>query len=141
MDQHFDAGSPAAMPWGPFALWQANWQMLGQWQQAWLQLCLPGLGGKLPGVLPDWPGPEAVLAALAPFLPKIEASVVPIEPEGRLAGADRAARLSLRMTLPGAPAFGLGEVLLVDAVIAHATGGAATRLGAAEGPAGLPVKR
>lgn len=141
MDDRFDSSGPAALPWGPFALWQANWQMLNQWQQAWLHLCLPGAAGKLPGMPAGWPGPEALLAALAPFLPKIEASVVPVEPEGRLAGADRAARLTLRMTLPGGPAFGQGEVLLVDAVVAHAAGRDAARLGGGGHPAGLSGKR
>lgn len=139
MDESFDPQSQAGIAWGPFTFWQAGWQMLGSWQQAWFNLCLPGAGGQA-ARQSGWPGPEAFLATFMPFVPKIEASVVPIEPEGRLAGADRAARVTLRMTLPAMPAYGGGDVLLIDAVVAQASGGAAMRLGGAEVSPGLPAQ-
>lgn len=147
MDNLFDAKALASLPWSPLALWQANMQMLSNLQQSWLQMWIPGKGGangspsRLPGLMNgQWSVPEPLLAALMPFMPKIEASITPLQKEGKLAGAEDASRVTMRMTMPGLGGGNASEILLVDAVVARAAGENSLRLGNADLSAALPKK-
>lgn len=149
MENLFDARTLASLPWSPIALWQANLQMMSNLQQTWLNLLMPGKAGKeggtgrpgFPGLNGQWVTPEPFLAALMPFMPKIEATITPLKPEGRLAGAEDASRVTMRMTVPGLGGQNATEVLLVDAVVARAAGGEDTlRLKNSDLPAVLSKK-
>lgn len=141
MENLFNPQALNGMPWAP----AAYWQMLSNWQQAWLHLFMPGgrnadeggLAGlmQIPGW---WASSENLLAALMPFMPRIEANITPLKTEGSLADANDAARITMRMTVPGLGGQAVGEVLLVDAVVARAVGEDRLRLGSTDLPAALP---
>ena len=142
MPDMFDAKALASLPWSPIALWQANLQMISNLQQTWMQMVMPGReateGGPLQGA---WFTAQPFLAALMPFLPRIEATITPLEKKGGLAGADEASRVTMRLTLPGLGGRNASEILLVDAVVARAAGGEdALRLGKSDLPAALARK-
>lgn len=142
MQDLFEAKALASFPWSPIALWQANLQMLSNLQQSWMQLVMPGKetleGGLMKG---QWSTAQPLMAALMPFLPKIEATITPLKKEGGLAGADDASRVTMRLTMPGFGGKNASEILLVDAVVARAAGGEdALRLGKSDLPAALTKK-
>lgn len=135
MEHPFDARALANLPWSPFALWQANLQMLSNMQQAWLHMLTPGKAGANG----QWASPEPFLAAFMPFMPKIEATITPLKKEGKLSGVEDASRVTMRMTVPGLVGQRGQEVLLVDAVVARAAGGGhALPLDNADLPAAVP---
>lgn len=118
MEHPFDARAMASLPWSPVVMWQANLQMLSNLQQAWLHMFMSGKNG----VNGQWATPEPFLAAFMPFMPKIEATVTPLKAEGSLAGVDEASRVTMRLTMPGLSGQHASEILLVDAVVARASG-------------------
>lgn len=137
MENPFDTRALAGLPWSPIALWQANLQMLNNLQQAWLHMFL---SGKSP-VDGRWMSPEPFLAAFMPFMPRIEATITPLKKEGKLAGVDEASRVTMRLTMPGLGERDSPEILLVDAVVARASGAEqALPLDSADLPAALPKK-
>lgn len=142
MQELFDPKALASLPWSPIALWQANLQMMSNMQQTWMQMVMPGRGMTEGGPQPGpWSTAQPFLAALMPFLPRIEATITPLKKEGGLAGADEASRVTMRLTLPGLGGGNTSEILLVDAVVARAAGGEdALRLGRSDLPAALAKK-
>lgn len=141
MRELFDARALASLPWSPIALMQANLQMMSNLQQTWLQMMTPGRDAMTAGLAGHWTNAQPMLAALMPFLPKIEATITPLKKEGGLAGAEEASRVTMRLTVPGMGMGNASEVLLVDAVVARAAGGDDTlRLGKSELAAALPKK-
>ena len=118
MENPFDAKALANLPWSPFALWQANLQMFSNLQQAWLHAFLSGKSA-MDG---QWASPEPLMAAFMPFMPKIEATITPLKKEGKLADADDAARVTMRLSMPGMGGPKTSEILLVDAVVVRAAG-------------------
>ncbi|MDD5296892.1 MAG: hypothetical protein PHU46_08270 [Rhodocyclaceae bacterium] len=91
----------------PLALMQGWWQMGAEMQKNWLGLWQQGMAAGLPAA-----------AWMPGGLPKVEARITPLETRGALAGMDAAARVSLRMAMPGC--LGPAEMLLVEAVVARA---------------------
>lgn len=125
----FDLPGVAGIPWFPMLVWQEAWNNLARWQRLWLEAIQPGVMSEEGHAAGGAPTPISILAGMMPVLPRIEANIVPLPREGALAAADDAARLTMRLILPGLVGFGASEVLLVDAVVARATGEGASRLG------------
>lgn len=150
MNNLFDPRTLASLPWTPLAMWQANMQIMNSLQQSWLQMCMPGMAAMdgalsgsmagLPGLNGRWSLPEPFMMGLLPFMPRIEASITPLKREGKLAGAEDASRVTMRMTVPGLGGQKTSEILLVDAVVARAAGEESLRLDSADLPAALPKK-
>lgn len=138
MEHPFDAKALANLPWSPFALWQANLQMLSNIQQAWLHMFLSGKSA-MDG---QWATPEPLMGAFMPFMPKVEATITPLKKEGKLANVDDAARVTMRLTMPGLGVAKASEILLVDAVVVRAAGGErALPLDNADLPGALPTQQ
>lgn len=146
MQNLFDRSALAGLASSPAAFWQSGWQMMNTWQQAWMNMYMPGSScAKAADTgLPDWAGiwlsPAAFMAALMPYLPRIEANIIPLKREGALAGAEDAARIAMRIVMPGFAGQGSSEVLLVDAVVARAAGENAMNVGRSDLPPALPKK-
>jgi len=147
MENLFDPRVLASLPWSPLALWQANIQIMSRLQQSWLQAWMTGtaaVDGTMTGLSSQngrWSLPEPFIGGMMPFMPRVEASITPLKREGKLVGAEDAARVTMRMTFPGLGGGGrFPEIVLVDAVVARAVGEEALRLDSNELPATLPGK-
>lgn len=81
--------------------------------------------GVVPGAIPGIFNP-ANLADLGQFMPHVAARITPLETSGPLAGAAEAARLSMRLSLPGV--MGPAETVVVEAVVARAPQSEADKL-------------
>ncbi len=117
----------------PFGMMQACWQMGAEMQKNWLSLWQQGLSAGMsnraglsgqPGMsglpLSPWMLANPLAAnPLAGMMPKVDAHITPLETRGPLAGAKNAARLSLRVAMPGC--LGPAEMLLVEAVVARSS--------------------
>lgn len=124
------------MAGGPFTAWQQSWQvgwrLIENWQRVWLPMMKPVLPmGGLP-VLPFGPlaGLVKPMTGMFPFgavFPQVEASLTPIR---GAAGDGEAARLSMRVGLPGAAA---DEQLSIEALIARRQGRDSPQLGCLQG--------
>lgn len=138
MENIFNSQGMANLPWSPFALWQANLQMMTNLQQAWLHMLMPGKSvadGR-------WIAPEPFMSAFMPFMPKIEATITPLKKEGKLAGVEDASRVTMRLTVPALGGKTGSEILLVDAVVARAAGaGQSLPLDNADLPAAFPRQK
>ena len=122
----------------PMALWQHYWEPWASWQQFVMRQWMSGMpllwqqgAASVPADLPAWPNPWAVsgleaFTKLYGALPRVAAQITPLETTGPLAGAAEAARLSMRIAMPGC--LGPAEMLLVEAVVARAPAAEAERL-------------
>lgn len=128
---------PAALmsPWG---LWRAGFEWMSAWQRLWLA----AMSGQVPGGLPvplmqpgALPGPfsSEVLKAL---LPQVDVQVERVPTEGALAGADEAARVSLRMRMPTPGFSGPAEWVMVEALVARVHGDEPPALAGDDGATG-----
>lgn len=107
----------------PVALAQGWWQMWAEMQKNWLGLWQQGMAAGMSGMasLPGATGmsmaPWLAAGPLSGMMPQVDARITPLETKGSLAGTEDAARISLRMAMPGC--MGPAEMLLVEAVVAR----------------------
>jgi len=105
--------------------WLRPWTALNVWNEYWRDQWKTWLAGKaaapaawLPALAEERFDQPETISFFLPWLPRLDARVVPLESHGD----DEAMRLMLRAALPRVGAFGPAEWLTVDATIRHSAG-------------------
>ncbi len=111
------SAAAAWVPWLglPWTAWNEGLRLWQAWCQAW-QPNGSGVVGP-PAEVAELG--ERRMAPIAPWLPQVDATVIPLRRNGDAPGA-RAARLSLRVRMPSLPWSGPGEVIALEAIVARA---------------------
>jgi hypothetical protein len=122
----YDESGAAGLPGLWLSAWARPWEMFGDWNtlwgdwsgswRRWLESVAAMPAAWMPALAEERQGQPESIAFFLPWLPRIEAQVLPPDH-----GDDNAVRVMLRASLPG----GLGGGLEVDATVRRYHAGAA----------------